>query len=59
MHVSGGGAGRRRLRRVLLCLTELGYCGGQGNELGHERDSHQHCVSGQVPGQRDHPCGAT
>jgi len=55
MQVGGCGAGRCRLGRVLLCLPKLGHRSGQGDELGHERDSHQRGVAGQIPGQRDHP----
>ena len=55
MQVSGCGPGRSRLGGVLLGLAQLGDGGGQGDELGHERDGHQRVVAGQVPGQRDHP----
>jgi hypothetical protein len=38
------------LGRVLLGLAEFGHGGGQGDELGDERDGHQRSVAGQVPG---------
>ena len=55
MQVSGCAPGRSRLGRVLLGLAQFGDGGGQGNELGHERDGHQRVVARQVPGQRDQP----
>jgi hypothetical protein len=43
---------------MFLRLPELGHCGGQGDELGHERNGHQRVVAGEIPGQRDNPGGA-
>jgi hypothetical protein len=47
--------GRGCLGGMLLGLAQLGDGGGQGNELGHERDGQERVVASEVPGQGDHP----
>jgi hypothetical protein len=58
MQVRGCRPGGCRLGGVLLGLAQLGDGGGQGDELGHERDGQQRVVAYEIPGQRDHPGGA-
>jgi hypothetical protein len=55
VQVSGCAPGCCCLGGMLLGLAQIHDRGGQGNELGHERDGHQRVVTGQVTGQRDHP----
>jgi len=58
MQMSGGGVGCLCLGGQSLRLAKLRDSGGQRDELGHQRYGRQRRVTGQVPGQRDHPGGA-
>ena len=53
MQVGGGGAGRCCLRCILLGLAQLGYRGGEGDELGHQSYGRQRRVTSQVSGEGD------
>jgi hypothetical protein len=58
MQMYGGGVGCLGLCGQLLRLAKLRDSGGQRDELGHQRYGRQRRVTGQVPGQGDHPGGA-
>ena len=49
MQVRGCRPGGCRLGGVLLSLAQLGDGGGQGDELGHEREGHQRVVACEIP----------
>jgi len=43
---------------MLLGPAQFGDGGGQGDELGYERDGHERVVAGEIASQCNHPCGA-
>jgi len=57
VQVPGCRVSRRGLCRVLLGLAQFGHGGGEGGQVGDERDRGERAVAGDVVGQRYQPGG--
>jgi hypothetical protein len=58
VQVPGGGVRGCRLCGVLLGLPQLGYGGGEGDQIRDQRDRHERAATCDLASQRDQPGGA-